>query len=241
MAIKLLTLNVEGDRHLDRVRSTIAAHLPDIACLQEVLEADCPYLASIGGYDVRYAVSARMVREPGLSPERNWGVAVLSRVPVRRQTITYYAADPCIRVLQVPTDARRVLIVTELEHLGEPYRMATTHFTWSPGGHISNEQKADFSRLKQVLSRYSDYVMCGDFNAPRGREMFAKFTDELTLSDHLPASVATTIDARFHYAGSLQLVVDTIFSTKGYQVADVQVLEGISDHKGILALVERTR
>jgi endonuclease/exonuclease/phosphatase family metal-dependent hydrolase len=238
MAIKLLTLNIEGDRHLSRIHAAITAHLPDIACLQEVFEADCPYLASMG-YDIRYAVSARVAGAPGRSPERNWGVAVLSRLPVRRQTTTYYAEDSRIQVIQAPNDARRVLVVTELEHLGQPYRIATTHFTWSPDGHINDHQKADFSRLEQVLSRYSDYVLCGDFNAPRGREMFARFTDGLNLCDHLPASVTTTLDARFHRAGALDLVVDTIFSTQEYRVTGVQVLEGISDHKGILAVVER--
>lgn len=69
--------------------------------------------------------------------------------------------------------------------------------------------------------------------------MFEKFSDELNLIDHLPRNVTTTLDDRFHYAGSLDLVVDTIFSTKEYRAADVQVLEGYSDHKGILAFIER--
>ena len=60
--------------------------------------------------------------------------------------------------------------------------------------------------------------------------MFGKFIDELALVDHLPADVTTTLDARFHYAGALDLVVDTILET--------QILEGISDHKGILARIE---
>lgn len=69
--------------------------------------------------------------------------------------------------------------------------------------------------------------------------MFARFEGELDLTDHLPLGITTTIDARFHYAGDLQLVVDTIFATSSYAVQDVQVLEGISDHKGILATIER--
>jgi hypothetical protein len=43
----------------------------------------------------------------------------------------------------------------------------------------------------------------------------------------------------FHRAAPLELVVDTVFSTPEYRVVDIRVLEGISDHKGILALVER--
>ncbi|MBL8271913.1 endonuclease/exonuclease/phosphatase family protein [Steroidobacter sp.] len=239
MAIKLLTLNVENDRHLARVQAVIAKHLPDVVCLQEALQESCAYLASSGGYAVKYALSGLQTREPGL--ERAWGVAVLTRVPVREQTIRYYSEDSRIRILRDPNDPRRALIVTELEHQGLAYRIATTHFTWTADGHINELQKADFPRLKQVLSSYSDYVLCGDFNAPRGREMFSRFVAELPLTDHLPASVTSTLDPQFHKVADLQLAVDTIFSTEHYDVLECQVLEGISDHKALLARIERRR
>lgn len=238
MALKLLTLNIENRRHVERVRATLVDHRPDIACLQEVIESDCAYLASSAGYSVQYALSGH-VRDTPPGPERNWGVAVLTRVPVLRQTLNYYADDPRIRILREPNDPRRALVVTELEHEGRSYRIITTHFTWTPNATITDEQRADFARVKDLLSNYPDYVLCGDFNAPRGREMFGKFVDELALIDHLPASVHTTLDARHHRAGALELVVDTVFSTEHYRVTDVRVLEGISDHKGILATVER--
>lgn len=237
MPLKLLTLNIENSRHLARVRATIVEHSPDIVCLQEAIEADCAYLASSGGYTVQYALSGHTSNEPG--PERNWGVAVLSRVPVLRQKLSYYADDPRMRLLREPNDPRRVLIVTELEHLGQPYRIITTHFTWSANATIDDDQRADFVRMKALLSEYSDYVLCGDFNAPRGREMFGKFENELKLIDHLPANIHSTLDPQFHRAGDLRLVVDTIFSTSQYRTSNVRVLDGISDHKGILALVER--
>jgi endonuclease/exonuclease/phosphatase family metal-dependent hydrolase len=237
MGLKLLTLNIEGDRHLDEVHAALAEHLPDIVCLQEALEENCARLASSGGYAVKFSLSARLPKSTG--EQRNWGVAVLSRVPVRRQIEICYGDDPNIRVHRQPNDARRVLVVTELDHQGQPYRIATTHFTWSPDGHINELQRTEFAHLRGVLADYPDYVLCGDFNAPRGREMFGKFVAELGLIDHLPAFVTSTIDGRFHRAGALELVVDTIFSTPEYRVAQTRVLEGISDHKGILALVER--
>jgi endonuclease/exonuclease/phosphatase family metal-dependent hydrolase len=238
MPLKLLTLNIEGDRHLDEVCSAIGVYLPHIVCLQEVLEADCARLAAIGGYQVKHAVTTRMPlgAKGGI---RNWGDAVLTRVPLQDQTVTCYAADSRIRVFRQPTDPRPALIATELEHDGQTYRIATTHFTWSSNGQATDEQYEDFGRLKQALAAYPHYVLCGDFNAPRRGEMFAKFTDELSLIDHLPPSVTSTIDPKFHYAGALQLVVDTIFSTPHYQVCDVRILEGISDHKGVLASVRR--
>jgi endonuclease/exonuclease/phosphatase family metal-dependent hydrolase len=240
MPLKLLTLNIEHDRHLGRVVDTIASHLPDIVCLQEVFEKDCVRLAAVGGYQMKYAISTLMPEKSGegVSP-RSWGVAVLTRVPVDNQTVGYYADDPRIRIFKEPNDRRRMVVMTELQHEGRSYKIGTTHFTWSMGGETTEEQRADFERLKQVLQPYPDYVLCGDFNAPRGGELFAKFTDELGLIDHLPPHVTTTIDPQFHYAGALELAVDTIFATPEYRVTEVEVLEGISDHKGILALVER--
>lgn len=240
MPLKLLTLNIQHDRHLDRVAQVIATHLPDIVCLQEIFEKDCAKLAAVGGYRVKYAISALMPEgEEGNSSPRSWGVAVLTRVPVREQTVAYYADDPRIRIFKEPNDPRRMVVMSELEHDGRNYKIGTTHFTWSVKGAATDEQREDFARLKQVLLPYPDYVLCGDFNAPRGGEMFSKFTDELGLIDHLPPHITTTIDPQFHYAGALELAVDNIFSTPEYRVSEVQVLDGISDHKGILGVVER--
>ena len=241
MPLKLLTLNIEHDRHLDRVAAAIATHSPDIVCLQEVFEKDCARLADVGDYQVKYAISALMPEgSKGNTSPRSWGVAVLTRVPVHRQTLAYYSEDPRIRIFKESNDPRRLVLMTEIEREGRFYRIGTTHFTWSMGGAATDDQRADFARLKQVLLPYPHYALCGDFNSPRGREMFARFTDELGLVDHLPADVKSTLDPKFHRVPTLGLAVDTIFSTPEYRVTDVQVLEGLSDHKGILAQVERS-
>ena len=163
----------------------------------------------------------------------------MSRVPIRQQTFTAYSEDTAVRVIREPNDERRVLVLTELMHQGRLYRIATTHFTWSPEGRMTELQTSDFARLQRVLSEYPDYVLCGDFNAPRGGGLFTKFVRELDLTDHLPPHVTTTLDGRFHRAGALERVVDTVFATPEYRVENVRVLEGLSDHKGILATVER--
>ena len=236
MAIKLFSLNIEADRHIERVRAAIAEHAPDIVCLQEVFESDCERLASVGDYHVEFALSSRMPRSH--SPI-DWGVAVLSRTPLMQFEVACYSEDPRIRVFAAPNDPRRLLVSAVMEHGVSRYRIATTHFTWSEEGRISDEQVADFDRLERVLADYPDYVLCGDFNAPRGREMFAHFTERLGLIDHLPAHITSTIDGRFHRAGDLNLAVDTVFATSHYLVSDVQVIDGVSDHKGIVARIER--
>jgi endonuclease/exonuclease/phosphatase family metal-dependent hydrolase len=229
MSFKLLTLNIEAGRHIDRVRSTIATYAPDVVCLQEVLESDYAMFAATGGYHVTYVPMTKT------RSEQTWGVAMLTRVPLQKQMMHCYSADSAIRVFEKPHDPRRLLLVGEFELDGKLHRVITTHFTWSPDGLFIREQEEDFQRLKRALSAYSDYVLCGDFNAPRGRPMFQLFIDELGLIDHLPGDITTTLDPTFHRAGALDYVVDTIFSTRHYALAAVQVLEGISDHKGILA------
>jgi endonuclease/exonuclease/phosphatase family metal-dependent hydrolase len=240
MPLKLLSLNVENDRHLERVMAAIDTHLPDIVCLQEVFEKDCARLAAVGDYQVKYAISALMPEgSKGNTSPRSWGVAVLTRVPVARQTLSYYSDDPRIRIFKQPNDPRRLVLTTEIDHEGRFYRIGTTHFTWSKNGEANHEQREDFARLKQLLLPYPHYVLCGDFNSPRGREMFSRFTGELGLADHLPADIKSTLDPKFHRVPTLELAVDTIFSTPEYRLTQVQVLEGLSDHKGILARVER--
>ena len=238
MSLRLLTLNIEGDRHLDRIAAVIARHRPDIPCLQEVFENDLSSLTAEGRYQAKFAATALVV-DPVSGTARKWGVAALTRLPVNTQDVNYYTEDARIRIMRQPDDQRGLLLSTEFDHQGRAYRIVTTHFTWSAEGQISDRQIADFTRLKRVLSEAPHYVLCGDFNAPRGREMFSMFKGGLNLIDHLPADVTTTIDARYHRAGALELAVDTIFTTSDYHVHDVQVLDGVSDHKGILATVER--
>ena len=239
MSIKLLSLNIEHDRHLERVRRTIAEHEPDVVCLQEVFESDCEGLAAVGEYHVKFALSSYMPRKTQSRQSRDWGIALFSRTPLKHFDVACYSDDTRIRTFAAPNDPRRLIVAAEIEHLGQQYRIATTHFTWSEEGRISDEQVADFTRMQKVLARYPDYVLCGDFNAPRGRDMFTLFTDKLGLIDHLPPHVTSTIDGNFHRAGDLDLAVDTVFASPHYQVSEVQVIDGVSDHKAIVAKIDR--
>jgi endonuclease/exonuclease/phosphatase family metal-dependent hydrolase len=233
--LKLLTLNVEASRHRDRVRAALAQHLPDVACLQEVIDEDCPYFQSAGGYQCLYARSVLWPDDANPTLTRNWGVAILTRVPVEDSVVIGYSEHDRIRVLDEPNAPRRKLLGVQVRNGAETYRVFTTHFTWSDAGTINELQRADFLRVKAALARYPEYVLCGDFNAPRGREMFTLLENGLGLTDRLPPNVTTTIDARYHRAGALQFAVDTIFTTPAYSVTSIEVLEGLSDHKGILA------
>jgi endonuclease/exonuclease/phosphatase family metal-dependent hydrolase len=209
---------------------------PDVVCLQEVLEEDYLYLRQLLCCEGTYVTSARVLHGSSARQVR-WGLAILTRLQIQECRSVCYSDDAAIRDLVEPNDPRRYLLVGRLKRGAQEVVVATTHFTWSALGQASSLQRADFARLKAALSSWSTYVLCGDMNAPRGREMFSRFTQELLLVDNVPAEVTSTIDGQFHHAGDLGIVVDGIFSTPDVRVQNVEVLDGLSDHKALFAQV----
>lgn len=236
MSIKLITLNVEGDKHIHRFLPVLKDLNPDVVCFQELFEVDAPFIANeLGMVTSKYVPTMSISQENkyGFNLKGNWGIGIMTKLEVKESQVFQYGPFSELKVFQQPNDDIRSVIISTLSDGKNDYRIATTHFTWSPAGNITDAQREDFVRLKAILIQYEDLVLCGDFNAPRGREMFSLF--EGLYKDNVPKEITTTIDKNLHYAGdkNLQLVVDSIFTTPHYQVKNVQVLNGVSDHMGI--------
>jgi endonuclease/exonuclease/phosphatase family metal-dependent hydrolase len=130
------------------------------------------------------------------------------------------------------------MLSCEIEKEGETFRVATTHFTWTPDGSADDYQRADVKKLLAILGGMGEFVLTGDFNAPRGGEIFGTLAEK--YKDNVPSHYTTSIDGALHRAGPLELMVDGIFSTPGYAVSDVELVAGVSDHKAIVATVSST-
>lgn len=89
-----------------------------------------------------------------------------------------------------------------------------------------------------ALLDLTNIIFCGDFNAPRGRQIWSILSSK--LKDNVPNEITTTIDGNIHRAGNLQLVVDGLFTSSNYKVCDVQVISGVSDHCAIVAGIEHS-
>ena len=87
------------------------------------------------------------------------------------------------------------------------------------------------------LNGTGEFVLCGDFNAPRGGEMFAELSSRYT--DNVPASYLSSLDPKLHRAGNLERMVDGIFTTPTYLVSDVEMYSGISDHCAFTATLQK--
>ena len=148
----------------------------------------------------------------------------------------YYFRPKNVIVFTDFTKVARGMIVSTIEHEGKKFNIGTTHYAWTPDGQIDDDQRKDFVKLMEVANKYDEFLICGDFNAPRGREMFSMFTDH--FKDNLPKDVVSTIDENIHKKKGLSLAVDSIFTTPGYKVSDVKVVDGVSDHKAIVGFLE---
>lgn len=239
-ALKLVCLNIEIDRHLDRIIPFLKKEKPDVILLQEVLEKDLPLLES--------ALHMKSVSTPlaqikiNNAPYRE-GLAILTHLPITNSYVEYYRGHknfmPTIEL--GPRDAGKILRALMSVHVvkeGINYCLATTHFTWTPDGKPSAEQAQDLERMLHVLSRFSDIIFCGDFNAPRGTVIFDTLASK--FRDNIPAHITTTIDKNWHRAGDLQLVVDGLFTSPHYHVDSIDIVDNVSDHCAIVAHVKRS-
>lgn len=237
MGLQLVSVNIEGRRHLDLVTAFLQRERAEVVCLMEVHERDVALLsAELYPYTV-YAPNVVM----GQDDSR--GVAILSQLPIISSS-AYYCGE------YSPSDLPRhgkgthapVVLFGEIEVVGERWQIGAIHFSWTAEGSIDLRQRRHVKKLLHYLARQGGFVLAGDCNIPRGNEMYHQLARE--YHDNIPSAVITTLDPRLHYAnkddpGKLQLVVDYVWSTPAYTVKNVHVVTGVSDHCGLVCSIDR--
>ncbi len=244
MSIKLVSLNIEGNKHLEeRVLPFLIAEKPEVVTLQEVFLSDVPKIEETLAMNGIFIPMADVNYENEHLPARGlWGVLHLTSLNVLESSYQYYygveEVIPEFFAKQDPNSMNRVLVWQVVEKEGLLYRFATTHFTWSNDGQTIDLQRQTYQSLSQVLDTFPDLVLTGDFNAPRGKEIFTNLATKYT--DNIPTGVTTTIDNNLHKAkANIQFVVDGCFTSKEYQAFGVRVVDGVSDHMAVVAEISR--
>ncbi len=244
--MKLVSVNIEGDKHLDRVLPFVQAENPDVVCVQEILEPTIATFEAALGMRAIYAPMAYdlVTHNTGLVC-----VALFSKVPLTNERIEYYvgSAEQVTRLEKVKatnpdalhTHVQNAVVMADVTVDGAMFRVATTHGTWTPEGNSTEYQKRDFEALIEILERSKPFVFTGDLNAPRGRESFAMLAERYT--DNIPAHYTTSLDLTLHRAKhlQLQLMVDGLFTTPEYEARNVRLVDRVSDHMAIVADIER--
>ncbi len=233
MILKIVSLNIQYYRHFDRFIPFLKKHKPDVVLLQEVLRKDVCYLEKALGMKGTFTILSRFRLENVL---QDFGIATFSTLPIIKHYNLYYRGDgenpPILRDIP-PYNTARALLVTEVTKDRNKYCLINTHFTWASEGKPNELQYHDLDILLQMLATIPEFILCGDFNAPRGTPVFNAISTK--YKDNIPSHITTTIDKNLHKAGDLQLVVDGLFTTPNYQVESIELVNNLSDHWGILA------
>lgn len=238
--IKLISINIELNRHLERVIPFLERERPDVVCFMEVAEVNFPRLQEALGMEGRFEPMLRLAgtRSYRTLQEGVAGIAFFSRFKTEFFA-EQYAGEPGVVPFERDDNQgiRIVLLGGRFSFAGTSWTIATTHFTWTPDGEASDAQRADLKSLFTVLKKFPEIAFCGDFNMPRGRELWEKVASK--YKDNIPLEYQSSIDPVLHRTKGLELMVDGLFTTPGYKASDVQLVEGVSDHKAVVGVLER--
>ncbi len=244
--MKLIQLNVERSKHRERVQDLLAAERPDVACLEEVMENDLEVLCD---RLTMHALFAPMTRLSGYEVESEgvaMGVALLARESLvlrgehyyvgSRETIpTYLKSEPDTR----NTAIYKVLLVGEVTSEQERYLVGVTHFTWSHQGICDEAQQRTWNVLGPQIASYPALVLAGDLNIPRAtNELYRELT--ALMRDHVPQVITSTMDPVLHRAPSTERhMVDYLLTRGAYDITDVRMVCGVSDHCALIGTVHK--
>lgn len=230
---------------------------PEVVCLQEVFEEDFKMFAKKLGVKGIFSPTLFVDRpgKPGFKKRGIFGVAMMGRLTGNFGSEYYFKRryKELPRYSGKPNAGHRTLVWQEID--GGP-TITSTHFTWSKNGQATQKQRRELASLLQLLDKLQPDVVCGDFNAPRGGEIWAAISQKLV--DNIPPDTKTTLDPMLHYTNGLKLVVDGFFTPaprrvrgsaalvnqRGFtlpnnevRVKSLRMIGGVSDHLAIAAEV----
>ena len=241
-SLRLVSPNVERSKHLDRIIPFLERIKPDVVCMQELMEPDVPTIAkALGAVSSLYAPMALHDMNGAEAP---MGVGIFSKIPFELSEIKQYAGYSGPLLWHDTTDAESrynstawILALGKIRKDDKLFTIGTTHFVWAAEGGTNELQKSAIKDLMELLDAEKEFVFCGDLNAPRGGEIFSLLASR--YKDNVPEHYTASIDGSLHKAGALPYMVDGLFSTPGYSVTDFEMVEGVSDHKALVATVSK--
>ena len=247
--MKLISINIETDLHYDTLFPFLENEKPDVICMQEVIEDQFemfknklgmkgvfkPCGFSDSGYS-RYASTEG----------KRYGVAIFSKEFIDSGHYYYWGSEDDFKLSfeeyikdEKNTENYVFVWVNIKKENGDIYKFVSTHFPATKKGESTPHQLEILPPLFEKLDSFDGFVMCGDFNAPRGRETFRRISDK--YKDNIPSHYETSIDNKIHRDGvqNITLMVDGLFTTPAYIAKDVRLVDGVSDHMAVVAEIEK--
>jgi endonuclease/exonuclease/phosphatase family metal-dependent hydrolase len=244
--LKLISVNMQGEKHFSRITNLIKTENPDVICLQECPES---FQDNLHTRDYRTDFLPMMHKIQN-DVEYIEGLVFASKLPCATVHKYYYQPDYLLPTQPVPTPKHLMhhgYILATLEHNEDLYHIATTHVMVTPDGLPTEHQTQGIKKLLSLLHTEKPHIICGDFNMPRGyNPLYGEFTKNYT--DTIPKEYLSSLDRTLHRLGKSDTLnapifdiymVDYLFSKPEYQVTDIRLQFDISDHAAIVASISK--
>jgi endonuclease/exonuclease/phosphatase family metal-dependent hydrolase len=248
--MKLITLNMEGVRHLPKVQTFLTQERADVVCLQEAPEEMIGFLESLG-YTAKHLPRA-LKNQDGIDYVD--GIILASLHTATFKEHYYYKPTQKLEAQVFDLDEERYnnwqcVLVGTVTFQEQTYTIATTHHTWTPEG--DKPGKAQIGDLQKMLSytrTIPPHVICGDFNIPRFHN-YLYTTLIQNYTDTIPEEYKSSLDASLHRSGTnpektklfTYFMVDYIFTQPPYSAQNVRLQFGISDHAAVVADISKIK
>ncbi len=235
--IRLASINIERSKHLRLVEKFLRWYEPDVLCLQELCQRDIPFFEDLIGHELHYVP---MCYHPAEEDPEPVGVGLIAWGAMQDVTVDYYHGQPHpLRHIRFITEADGYIRADNdsisnmlLCATYQGFRIGTTHLNVTRQGQAEPWQMESAAKLVKLAQaqteRAGGLLLCGDFNAPRGRATFDILAKAFT--DGIPPGYTTSIDGSIHKAGQLPYMVDGLFHTPSYRLDQPRLHTGVSDH-----------
>ncbi len=245
--MKIISVNIELDKHYDTVLPFLKKENPDVICLQELIEADFEVFKKELGLDGVYKPTD-YIYSPVYDGPKNvrHGQGIFAK-KILSSTYEYYVGSETninrsFEEYFSGEEGREnhVLLSAQVaDSSGKEFTIATTHFTLTHHGEATPHQLENLEKLFGALEKLPEFALVGDFNAPRGNKTFDMLAQK--YKDNIPAHYTTSIDMSMHRNkhNKFENMVDGLFTTPGYIAKNVRLQDRVSDHMAIVADIEK--
>lgn len=241
MKMKLISLNIEGNRHLDTVLPFLEKEQPDCIALMES-PADMLQLLGKLGYHTTFSPMTYKHQDDNYF---EMGILFASRSQHKATSHYYYRPNTHGVAEYNRNDKRNTIAHSVIFAEMDNVNIATTHFTWNPVGETADlNQTTDLKALLSYLKNHPAHILCGDMNIPRHQNsLYEELTKHYT--DNIPLEYKSSLDRNLHrFGGTAELqklfdsfMVDYAFTQPPYQADNTRLEFGISDHAAVITTI----
>lgn len=244
--MKLVSLNVELNKHYDTVLNFLKREKPDVICLQEFLEIDFDRFKKELNMNGVFQAFRYVIKEPYYKDVegKKQGIAIFARNIVNSGSIFYLGKEEDVLksfevyVSNGSDKKNRALLWADIKNEESViYKFITTHLPLTEKGESTPYQLAAADSFIRSINPFSEYVVCGDMNTPRGNETFNCLAKK--YKDNIPLKYKTSIDQNLHRVKGIQFMIDGLFTTPSYKASNVKLVDGVSDHMAIIANINK--